>query len=157
MPTKRMTESILDQKIAKAQSDLDHLKKMKLVLVQQRLAALQQELASLQSGSSAPKAKGRPTKAAAAAAAAASADAGSEGLAPAPKRRKKGRGSRGPRLSEGDALARLSKVVKSAGPEGISGRQAAIEAGIFYLRALKVLRKNFTVRGSGKWTRFSMK
>ena len=66
-------------------------------------------------------------------------------------------GPRGPRLSEEEVVERLTKVVKAAGEEGISARSAAEEAGVFYLRAIKVMDANFKKTGVAKWTRYRVK
>lgn len=67
------------------------------------------------------------------------------------------KGGRGKRLSEEDVIDRLRRVVTSAGEEGISARAAAMQSGVFYLRAIKVMDENFTKSGSGKWTRYTMR
>ncbi|MDB6133882.1 MAG: hypothetical protein JWM59_2125 [Verrucomicrobiales bacterium] len=67
------------------------------------------------------------------------------------------KGGRGKRLSEEDVIERLRRVVSAAGEEGISARAAAMQSGVFYLRAIKVMDENFTKTGSGKWTRYTLK
>lgn len=67
------------------------------------------------------------------------------------------KGGRGKRLSEDDVIDRLRRVVTSAGEEGISARAAAMQSGVFYLRAIKVMDENFTKSGSGKWTRYTLR
>jgi hypothetical protein len=49
----------------------------------------------------------------------------------------------------------LSRVVSSAGKEGISARKASQLSGIFYPRAIKLMDDHFKKSGSGKWTRYS--
>lgn len=58
------------------------------------------------------------------------------------------------RVAREDALERLSAVLGSAGPDGMSGREAAKQAGISYNSALKILNSNFTKIGRARGGRF---
>ncbi len=126
------TERKLDQKIAKLEEELGVLRKQKLVQAKVRLAAAQAEVERLSSG------KGK-------------ASSGKVG------RPKSGTGSRGPRLTDAQAGEKLAAAVKAAGAEGISAKAAAEEAGVNYIRAGKLIKKLFKVRGAGKWTRYFIK
>ena len=61
------------------------------------------------------------------------------------------------RMSEDEVLERLRGAVAASGDEGISARQAAMDTGVFYLRAIKVMDEHFVKKGSGKWTRYTLK
>jgi hypothetical protein len=146
-----MNESI-DRRIADLERELAGLRRQKLAELQNQMAALQ---ASLSSGG-APVSRGtpgrkpgRPPKAAKGWAS--GVPAGGFDAAP---RKRRGR-KRGKHVPDSDALAVLTKVVSSAGKEGISARQASQLSGIFYPRAIKLMDDNFRKSGSGKWTRYT--
>lgn len=61
------------------------------------------------------------------------------------------------RMTEEEVLERLRGAVAASGEEGISARQAAMDTGVFYLRAIKVMDEHFVKKGSGKWTRYTLK
>jgi hypothetical protein len=132
-----LSEKVLDKQISQLEDKLSELKKKKLAVLQGRLHEAQRAMNELQSGikggASYPILRTSKTPPTA-----------------------KG-GPRGPRLSSEDVVERLTKAVKAAGSEGISARSAAENAGVFYLRAIKVMDENFVKTGSGKWTRYRIK
>ena len=71
-------------------------------------------------------------------------------------RKKRGR-KRGKHISDDEVLSQLQEVVSAAGKDGISARQAAQQAGVFYPRAIAVMDANFKKSGAGKWTRYTVK
>ncbi|HWB07285.1 MAG TPA: hypothetical protein VG796_29945 [Verrucomicrobiales bacterium] len=148
-----MNESI-DRRIAELERELAGLRRQKLSELQHQMAALQASIDSV--GGGAPAARGpgrrpgRPPKAAKGWAGASS-DTGSFDAAP---RKRRGR-KRGKHIPDNDALGMLSRVVSSAGKEGISARKASQLSGIFYPRAIKLMDDHFKKSGSGKWTRYS--
>jgi hypothetical protein len=133
MPKIPSNERKLDLKIAQMEADLQALKNQKMIFARQRLDEIQKEIASLAGGGGAR----RGGKAAAGA--------------------KTRGGPRGPRLSDDEVTRRLTEAVKGAGAEGISARQAAMDTGVFYIRAGVIMKKLFKRKGSGKWTRFVAK
>lgn len=132
------SEKILDKQIAQLEGKLGELRKKKLSLLQERYQEAERAMQMLQSSI-----KGGPVLAN-------FAGRSSKSIST------KG-GPRGPRLSEEEVVERLTKVVKAAGEEGISARSAAEEAGVFYLRAIKVMDANFKKTGVAKWTRYRLK
>ncbi len=68
-------------------------------------------------------------------------------------RKGRGKGKRS-RVAREDALERLSVILSSAGAEGISGREAAKQAGISYGSALKILNGHFKKVGRARGGRF---
>jgi hypothetical protein len=126
------SEKALDRQIAALEDKLSALKKKKLVHAQARLREaerLVQELSGGGSSSGSVRGQGKASKT----------------------------GPRGPRLSDEEVVERLTRVVKAAGEEGISARSAAEEAGVFYLRAIKVMDSHFKKTGVAKWTRYRVK
>lgn len=133
---------ILDRRISELERELTTLRRKKMTQLQDELSKLQSDINGT-----------RPVK------------ADSKGwvadLVPqmggetvvSPRRK----GGRGKRLSEEDVIERLRRVVAAAGEEGISARAAAMQSGVFYLRAIKVMDENFAKAGSGKWTRYTLK
>jgi hypothetical protein len=118
-----------------------------------RVAELQSQVAALQASlggvESAPQRRGRrPGKAAAAA-------GNSDAVAPARRRRRSRK--LGKRITDADALAKLTKVVSSAGSDGVSAVQASQSSGVSYPRAIGLMDKHFKKRGSGRWTRYTLK
>jgi hypothetical protein len=149
---KNMSEDI-DRKIAGLEKELAGLRRLKLAALQSEVAALQASLGDAEAGGPRRRRRrgrpGRKPKGWAAAGAAA---------APAQAVRRRGRGrKRGKRLTEADAVALLTKAVASAGSAGISARQASVAARVFYPRAIKLMAANFKKRGSGKWTRYTLR
>ncbi len=135
------SEKGLDKRIAALESQLDELRKRKLAIVQERLREAQMEMNKLQGNMGG--------------------SAGSLGAAAGRALamgsvRSRGKGVRGPRLSEEEVIERLTREVRGAGDEGISAREAAKRARVFYLRAIKVMDQNFKKSGTGKWTRYRM-
>lgn len=130
----KQSEKVLDKQIAQTEGKLAELRKKKLALLQSRLKDAERAMHELSSNIK----------------------SGAVGSGAKPG--KKGRGGpRGPHLSEAEVLDRLTRVVKAAGPEGISARSAAADAGVFYLRAIKVMDDNFKKSGVAKWTRYRFK
>lgn len=133
MKTKQ-SEKVLDKQIAQTEAKLAELRKKKLVLLQSRLKDAERAMNELSSNLRAGA-------------------IGSGG-----KSGRKGRGGpRGPHLSDEEVMERLTRIVKAAGPDGISARSAAADAGVFYLRAIKAMDKNFKKTGVAKWTRYRLK
>lgn len=136
-----LSEKVLDKQISQLEEKLSDLRRKKLFLLQGRLHEAQRAMNELQSGIKGSAANypilrtpnDKPVK------------GGLRG------------GPRGPRLSTEDVVERLTKAVKAAGSQGISARSAAENAGVFYLRAIKVMDEHFVKTGSGKWTRYRLK
>jgi hypothetical protein len=136
---------ILDRRISELERELTTLRRKKMTQLQDELSKLQSDINGT-----------RPVKADSKGWVAdlvpqMSGDSSSSSVSP---RRK---GGRGKRLSEEDVIERLRRVVAAAGEEGISARAAAMQSGVFYLRAIKVMDENFAKAGSGKWTRYTLK
>ena len=123
------TEKLLDKQISAAEAKLAELRKKKLAFLQNRMKEAEQALRNMQSNLGGAASVGRSKKA-------------SRG------------GPRGPRLTDQQAMDRLTKEVKTAGAGGISARSAAQKSGVFYLRAIKLMDANFKKSGTGKWTRY---
>lgn len=134
---------ILDRRINELERELTTLRRKKMTQLQDELSKLQSDINGT-----------RPVKA----------DSkgwvadlvpqmGGDTTSVSPRRK----GGRGKRLSEEDVIERLRRVVAAAGEEGISARAAAMQSGVFYLRAIKVMDENFAKAGSGKWTRYTLK
>ena len=133
------SEKILDKQIAQVEAKLSDLRKKKLALLQGRLQDAERAMQELASNI-----KGTPMLA----------NYGGRRGAKAAATKV---GPRGPRLSDAEVVERLAKVVKAAGDDGISARSAAEAAGVFYLRAIKVMDANFKKTGVAKWTRYRVK
>lgn len=132
MKTGNLSEKLLDKQIAAAEAKLADLRKKKLAILQSRMREAEQALRSMQSNLG-----------------------GGGSAAGAGRGKKAGRGGpRGPRLTDQQAIERLTKEVKAAGAAGISARAAALNSGVFYLRAIKLMDATFKKSGTGKWTRY---
>lgn len=138
MKSSSPSEKILDKQIAQVEAKLSDLRKKKLALLQSRLHDAERAMQELASNI-----KGTPMLA----------NYGARRGAKAATKV----GPRGPRLSDAEVVERLAKVVKAAGEEGISARSAAEAAGVFYLRAIKVMDNHFKKTGVAKWTRYRLK
>ena len=124
------TEKLLDKQISAAEAKLADLRKKKLTFLQNRMKE-EQALRNMQS------------------------NLGGGGVASIGRSKKASRGGpRGPRLTDQQAIERLTKEVKAAGAGGISARSAAQKSGVFYLRAIKLMDATFKKSGTGKWTRY---
>jgi hypothetical protein len=141
MKSTPQSERILDRHIAVLEEKLEDLRKKKLSLLQARMKEAEDAFRAMQSnlGGGGP---GRPK--------------GSKGAKAAKGASGRG-GPRGPRMTDEQVLSKLTSVVKAAGSEGISARAASLEAGVFYLRAIKVMDEHFRKTGSAKWTRYFAK
>jgi len=125
------SEKLLDKQIAGAEAKLAELRKKKLTFLQNRMKEAEQALRNMQS------------------------NLGGSGVASIGRSKKASRGGpRGPRLTDQQAIDRLTKEVKAAGSGGISARSAAQKSGVFYLRAIKLMDATFKKSGTGKWTRY---
>ena len=134
----------IDRDIAGLEKELAGLRRQKLAELQSQVAALQAALGGEESA--APR-RGRPPGKAAA--------ANSDAVAPA-RRKRRGR-KLGKRITDADALAKLTKVVSAAGKEGVSAVQASQSSGVSYPRAIGLMDKHFKKSGSGRWTRYTLK
>ena len=131
MKSESQSEKFLDKQIASTEAKLAELRKKKLQFLQNRMKEAEQALRQMQS------------------------NIGSGGVAGTGRGKKAGSGGpRGPRLTDQQAMERLTKEVKTAGASGISARSAAQKSGVFYLRAIKLMDANFKKSGTGKWTRY---
>ena len=128
MKSESQSEKHLDKQIAGAEAKLAELRKKKLQFLQIRMKEAEQALRQMQSNLGGGTGGG-------------SKKAGSGG-------------PRGPRLTDQQAIERLTKEVKTAAAAGISARMAAQQSGVFYLRAIKLMDANFKKSGTGKWTRY---
>ena len=140
-----MSEQI-DREIAGLEKELAGLRRRKLAELQSQVAALQ---ASLGGEEPAVPRRGRPPGKTAA--------HSTDLAATAPARRKRRGRKLGKRITDGDALAKLTKVVSAAGSEGVSAVQASQSSGVSYPRAIGLMDKHFKKRGSGRWTRYTLK
>lgn len=132
MKSESPSEKLLDKQIAGAEAKLAELQRKKLSFLQNRMKEAERALRAMQSNLG-----------------------GSGGSASGGRAKKAGRGGpRGPRLTDQQAIERLTKEVKAAGSGGISARAAAMKAGVFYLRAIKLMDANFKKSGVAKWTRY---
>ena len=128
MKSESQSEKHLDKQIAGAEAKLAELRKKKLQFLQIRMKEAEQALRQMQSNLGGGTGGGNKK-------------AGSGG-------------PRGPRLTDQQAIERLTKEVKTAAAAGISARSAAQKSGVFYLRAIKLMDANFKKSGTGKWTRY---
>ena len=124
------TEKLLDKQISAAEAKLADLRKKKLTFLQNRMKEAEQALRTMQS------------------------NLGGGGASVGRAKKASRGGPRGPRLTDQQAIDRLTKEVKAAGSGGISARSAAQKSGVFYLRAIKLMDANFKKSGTGKWTRY---
>jgi hypothetical protein len=138
-----MKSDLIDRRIAELENELVKLRQRKVALLRDELNRLESDLGN--------KTLFKPSKGWATELAASP--------APAPTSSSAGRkpGGRGKRLSEEEVVDRLRKVVAAAGSEGISARAAALQADVFYLRAIKAMDGAFVKTGAGKWTRYTIK
>jgi hypothetical protein len=152
----------LDRQIAELEASLAALRQQKLAALQAQMAALQAAM----SGASAivlptgPNKGGRPRKDGLPAGTKIPQLTVGGVLPPAPVRstgpKKRGRRP-GKRIPDEVHLERLKVLVAAAGKDGISAREAALRADIFYPKAIGIMKKNFKAQGTGKWTRYSLK
>lgn len=158
--------SDLDKRIADVEKELADLRRRKLAELQSEMAALQASIgaatttaapAAARVAAAVPAKKGRPAAKASSSSkgwvAALQSDPEFATVTPGKKRGRK----RGKHVSDTEALAVLTKVVAAAGKEGISARQAALKANVFYPRAITLMDDNFKKSGLGKWTRYTVK
>ena len=124
------TEKLLDKQISAAEAKLADLRKKKLTFLQNRMKEAEQALRTMQS------------------------NLGGGGASVGRAKKASRGGPRGPRLTDQQAIDRLTKEVKAAGSGGISARSAAQKSGVFYLRAIKLMDATFKKSGTGKWTRY---
>ena len=124
------TEKLLDKQISAAEAKLADLRKKKLTFLQNRMKEAEQALRTMQS------------------------NLGGGGASVGRAKKASRGGPRGPRLTDQQAIDRLTKEVKAAGSGGISARSAAQKSGVFYLRAIKLMDATFKNSGTGKWTRY---
>lgn len=144
---KPMKTDSIDRRISELEDELNTLRRRKVAQLQEELSKLQSDL----SGTRPVKAE-KPEKAGRAGKGWAS-ELDAE---PSVRKTRKSKG-RGKRVSDEDVIERLRKVVAASGSEGISARAAAEKAGVFYLRAIKIMPDYFAKSGAGKWTRYTIK
>ncbi len=137
-----MKSDTIDRRISILEAELHNLR-------QHKIAQLREQLAQLESDQSGPRSPAKATKGWAAELSTPS----STGKRPY-NRKTTGTGKR---LSDEEVADRLRKVVAAAGSEGISARAAAIQSGVFYVRAIKAMDGKFVKTGAGKWTRYTIK
>ncbi len=137
-----MKSDLIDRRIAELETELTKLRQRKVAQLREELTKLESDLGSSPRPSKS-TGKGWASELSASYATA------------SPGGRKTG--GRGKRLSEDEVVERLRKVVAAAGSEGISARAAALQADVFYLRAIKAMDGNFVKSGAGKWTRYTIK
>lgn len=131
---------LLDRRINELEHELAQLKRKKMALLQTEMAKLQADISGT-----------RPAKESRGWVADLMPQNASGTGAPTSS----GGGRR--RMSDEEVLERLRGAVAAAGEEGISARQAAMDTGVFYLRAIKIMDDHFNKKGSGKWTRYTLK
>ena len=152
----------IDKRIADLEKELAGLRRQKLTELQTQVAALQ---ASLSGAPEAGPRKGRPPGSGnakgkgkrQAATQGWAAELATDPKAFAAKPGKKRGRPRGKRISDEDALARVTKLVTAAGKDGTSARKVAIASGLFYPRVIEIMDANFKKSGEGKWTRYTVK
>ena len=137
-----MKSDTIDRRISILEAELHNLR-------QHKIAQLREQLAQLESGQSGSRSPAKATKGWAAELS----TPRSTGKRPY-NRKTTGTGKR---LSDEEVADRLRKVVAAAGSEGISARAAAIQSGVFYVRAIKAMDGKFVKTGAGKWTRYTIK
>ena len=157
---------IIDRRIAELEKELAGLRRQKLSELQTQVAALE---ASLTEAPSAAPRKGRPPGSGAGK----GKDKGkgkrqriTRGWATelavnpqafAAKRGKRRGRPRGKRVSDAEALAKITKLVTAAGKEGTSARKVSLASSLFYPRVIALMDANFKKGGEGKWTRYTLK
>jgi hypothetical protein len=137
-----MKSDPIDRRISELETELHKLR-------QRKISQLREELAQLESGFTGERPSARAAKGWAAELTGDPASTGKRSYT------RKTSGS-GKRLTDEDVVNRLRKVVAAAGSEGISARAAAIQSGVFYVRAIKAMNDNFVKSGAGKWTRYTI-
>ena len=156
-----MSENI-DRRIAELEKELAGVRRQKLMELQTQMAALQASLAGAPEsarrkgrppGSGASKGTGQRQKRTSGWAAELAVDP----RALAGKRGKKRGRPRGKRVSDEDALAKITRRVAAAGKEGTSARKVSLASGLFYPRVISLMNANFKKGGEGKWTRYTVK
>lgn len=143
--TTPMKSDLIDRRIAELENELVKLRQRKVALLRDELNRLESDLGNKTLFK---PSKGWATELASAPASPTPASSSNAGRKP---------GGRGKRLSEEEVVDRLRKVVAAAGSEGISARAAALQADVFYLRAIKAMDGAFVKTGAGKWTRYTIK
>lgn len=157
---------IIDRRIAELENELAGLRRQKLSELQTQVAALEASLTGAAAdaprrgrppgrppGSGKGKGKGKRQKTVSGWAAELAVDP----QAMAGKRGKRRGRPRGKRVSDEEALAKVTKLVTSAGKEGTSARKVSLASGLFYPRVIALMNANFKKSGEGKWTRYTIK
>jgi hypothetical protein len=155
----------LDKRIIALETELEELRRRKIDLLQQQIAAIQASLSG-NSSASPPKAStssrdGGNTK---------SGKGWVADLQPAGGRARKsagpGSGKSGPkkrgrrpgkRIPDEQMLPSIAKLVSASGKEGISARKVSDAIGVFYPRVAKIMEKHFKRTGARKWSRYHLK
>ena len=160
-----MSESI-DKRISDLEKELAGLRRQKLAELQIQMAALEASLtgapAATATATAAPR-KGRPPGSGAKGkrpkiTTGWAADLTAKPLKASATDDGKGRGRpRGKRVSDEDALAKITRIVAAAGKEGTSARKVSLASGLFYPRVITLMDGNFKKSGEGKWTRYTVK
>jgi len=158
-----MSESI-DKRIAELEKELAGLRRQKLAELQVQMAALEASLtgAPAPAAAAAPR-KGRPPGSGAKGKRPKITTGWAADLSAKPQKASatddgKGRGRpRGKRVSDEDALAKITKIVAAAGKDGTSARKVSLASGLFYPRVITLMDGNFKKSGEGKWTRYTVK
>ncbi len=153
---KPMKTDSIDRRISELEDELNTLRRLKVAQLQEELSKLQADLSGTRPAKAEKAEKAEKPAKAGKAAKAGKGWASELGAEPSVRQPRKSKG-RGKRVSDEDVIERLRKVVAAAGSEGISARAAAEKAGVFYLRAIKIMPDNFAKSGSGKWTRYTIK
>ena len=167
---------LLDTRIAELEKELVSLRRQKLTELQSQVAALQ---ASLTDAPEAPARRGRPPGPASATrsttpqprkgrppGSASGRGKSTKGWATelasnpqafsAKPRKSRGR-PRGKRVTDEEALAKITKIVAAAGKDGTSARKVSIASDLFYPRVIALMADKFKKSGEGRWTRYSVK
>ena len=139
-----MKSDLLDRRISDLENELANLRRRKVAELQEELNKLQADLNGTRPGRISRGWAAELTPGTAA----------TEGEEEAPPFKS---GGRRKHQSDEEVVDRLRKVVAASGTEGISARAAAEKAGVFYLRAIKVMGDSFVKSGAGKWTRYTIK
>ena len=146
----------LDKRIFALETELAELRRRKIALLQEQIAAVEASMSGKASAGPAPRAgRGKASKGWAA-------DVQSGTWAEAPATRgKAGSGKRGrrpgKRVPDEHVLPTITKLVAAAGKEGISARKVSQATGIFYPRVVKLMDANFKKTGERKWSRYHAK
>ena len=149
----------IDKRIAELEKELAGLRRQKLAELQVQMAALE---ASLTGAPAAAPRQGRPPGSGAKGKKLKATKGWATDLAAKPQAAAKepgqGRGRpRGKRVSDEDALAKITKIVTAAGKEGTSARNVSLASGLFYPRVIALMDGKFKKSGAGKWTRYTVK